>query len=138
VAPAAMTVASRTLSVSIARAPEEVYAYVADATNLPAWASAFCRSIHRDGAQWRVETPDGHVRLRFVTWNQWGVLDHVVTADSGAETVNPMRVVPNGAGSEVLFTLFQRPGRSDAQFYEDAVMVQRDLESLKRVLEGLR
>ena len=130
-----MTAASRTLSVSIARPPAEVQAYVADAANLPRWAGAFCRSVKRDGAQWIVETPDGPVRLRFVTWNQWGVLDHVVLLASGAQVVNPMRVVRNGAGSEVLFTLFQRPGTSDAQFYEDAVLVQRDLETLKRVLE---
>jgi uncharacterized protein YndB with AHSA1/START domain len=130
--------ASRTLSVSIARPPAEVYDFVANAANLPAWAGAFCRSVRRDGAEWIVETPEGSVRLRFVTWNQWGVLDHAVTLASGETIVNPMRVIPNGSGSEVLFTLFQRPGMSDVRFYEDAGMVQRDLETLKRVVEGLR
>jgi hypothetical protein len=91
--------------------------------------------VKRDGAQWIVETPAGHVQLRFATWNQWGVLDHLVTLPSGGQVVVPMRVIQNGAGSEVLFTLFQRPGTSDAQFYEDAVLVQRDLETLRRVLE---
>lgn len=91
--------------------------------------------MKRDGAQWIVETPAGSVRLRFATWNQWGVLDHLVTLPSGGQVVVPMRVIQNGAGSEVLFTLFQRPGTSDAQFYEDAVLVQRDLETLRRVLE---
>ena len=133
-----MIAASRTLSVSIARAPAEVQAYVADAANLPLWAVSFCRSVRRDGAQWMVETPDGAVRLRFVTWNQWGVLDHAVVLASGTRIVNPMRVIQNGSGSEVLFTIFQRAGTSDAQFYEDAVLVQRDLETLKRVLEDLR
>jgi len=133
-----MIVASRTLSVSIARPPAEVYGFVADAANLPKWANAFCRSVRRAGAEWIVETPDGPVRLRFVHWNQWGVADHRVTLPSGDELVNPMRVVANGSGSEVLFTLFQRPGMSDVRFYEDAGMVQRDLETLKRVLEGLR
>ena len=128
--------ASRTLSVSIARPPAEVYAFVSDAVNLPQWAAAFCQSVRRAGAEWIVETPQGPVRLRFVTWNQWGVLDHHVTLPSGEQVVNPMRVIPNGAGSEVLFTLFQRPGRTDVQFYEDAILVQRDLESLKRLLEG--
>jgi hypothetical protein len=65
-------------------------------------------------------------------------MDHAVTVASGETIVNPMRVVPNGTGSEVLFTVFQRPGMSDAQFYEDAALVQRDLETLKRVLEGRR
>ena len=121
---------------SITRPPAEVYAYVVDAMNLPHWAHAFCRSVRRDGAEWIVETPDGPVRLRFVTWNQWGVLDHVVTPPSGEKLVNPMRVVPNGSGSEVLFTVYQRPGMSDAQFYEDASLVHRDLHTLKQILEG--
>ncbi len=47
-----------------------------------------------------------------------------------------MRVVPNGEGAELLFTVFQRPGRSDAQFYEDASLVHRDLHTLKQILEG--
>ena len=121
---------------SIARPPAEVYAYVVDAMNLAAWAHAFCRSVRRDGAEWIVDTPDGPVRLRFVTWNQWGVLDHVVTLASGEKIVNPMRVIPNGAGTEVLFTVFQRAGMSDARFYEDASLVHRDLHTLKQVLEG--
>ena len=107
-----------------------------DAANLPTWATAFCQKVRRDGAEWIVETPQGPARLRFVTWNQWGVLDHAVKLGSGETVLNPMRVIRNGEGSEVLFTVFQRPGVSDAQFYEDAGMVQRDLQNLKRVLEG--
>jgi hypothetical protein len=49
-----------------------------------------------------------------------------------------MRVVPNGTGSTVLFTLFQTEGMSDADYERDAGMVLRDLESLKRVLEEER
>jgi hypothetical protein len=130
-----MNVASRTLSVTIGRAPADVYAYVSDAANLPSWANGFCRSVRRDGAEWIIETPEGPARLRFVTWNQWGVLDHAVTLGTGEKVVNPMRVIPNGSGSEVLFTVFQRAGMSDVQFYEDAGLVQRDLETLKRILE---
>jgi len=35
-----------------------------------------------------------------------------------------MRVLPNGAGSEVTFTLFQLPEMSDQTFSEDAGMVE--------------
>jgi hypothetical protein len=109
---------------------------VSDAANLPVWAQGFCRSVRRDGAEWVAETADGSLRLRFVTWNQWGVLDHVLKMPSGETVVVPMRVIPNGSGSELLLTLFQRPGVSDAQFYEDASLVYRDLQALKQILEG--
>jgi len=46
-----------------------------------------------------------------------------------------MRVVANGAGSEVSFTLFELPGMTAAKFDEDACMVERDLRALKKVLE---
>lgn len=47
-----------------------------------------------------------------------------------------MRAVPNGSGSEVIFTLFRLPDMSDAKFAEDAGMVERDLKTLKCVMEN--
>jgi hypothetical protein len=46
-----------------------------------------------------------------------------------------MRVVPNDAGSEVVFTLFQPPGVSDVKFDADARAVGADLSSLEAALE---
>ncbi len=40
------------------------------------------------------------------------------------EVVVPMRVVPNGSGSEVLFTLFQLPDVSDEKCAEDIGLVE--------------
>lgn len=80
--------------------------------------------------------PQGSVGFRFVSRNELGVLDHVVTIGPGVEILNPMRVVPNGTGSEVLFTLFKLPAMLDHEFAADAAMVQHDLETLKRVVEA--
>lgn len=71
----------------------------------------------------------------FVPRNDLGVLDHTVTLSSGQKLTNYMRVIPNGAGSEVLFTLFQSEGMTDQQFEEDAALVLSDLQTLRRVLE---
>ena len=46
-----------------------------------------------------------------------------------------MRLIANGSGCELLFTLFREPSMSDGQFASDAGFVQRDLEGLKRLLE---
>lgn len=78
----------------------------------------------------------GRITIAFVPQNPYGVLDHTVTLPSGEKVLNPMRVVPNGDGSEVCFTLFRRPGMSDAEFETDADMVARDLEKLKTILES--
>jgi hypothetical protein len=127
---------TRTVSVYIKCPPSDVYGYVVDPRNFAHWATAFCRSVRPSGDAWILETPLGEVGFRFVEPNRLGVLDHFVTLPSGQTTLNPMRVVPNGDGSEVMFTLFQAPEMSDLQFVEDVAMVERDLRTLKEVLEG--
>ena len=126
---------SRTLSVSINRHPDEVYAFVLNPENLPQWAPAFCKSVRKAGAAWIVETPDGPVEIRFVESNPFRVLDHYVIPTSGVEFYVPMRVLANGSdGSELILTLFRQPKMSDEQLRQDIEMVTRDLNVLKAVL----
>ncbi len=68
--------------------------------------------------------------------NDFGVFDHYVSPTPGQEILNLMRVVPNGTGSEVIFTLFQLPEMSNDRYAEDLGMVERDLKVLKSVLEN--
>lgn len=126
---------SKTLSVSIECPPGRVYAFVSNPENLPKWATAFCRSVRESAGEWIMETPDGPMTIKFVGRNDFGVLDHTVTVKPGIEILNPMRVVPNGSGSEIIFTVFQSPGVSNEAFAKDAGMVEGDLRTLKTVLE---
>jgi hypothetical protein len=131
-----VNVKTRTVSVFIKCPPSDLYGFVADPLHLPEWAHGLCRSIRRQAGAWVVDGPLGEVGFRFALRNSWGVLDHVVTLSNGQEIVNPMRVVARGAGSEVLFTLFQPEEMSDLQFVEDVATVERDLRTLKQILEG--
>ena len=126
---------SRTLSVTIACPPRKVYEFVSNPENLPQWAAGLGKSVRKSGTGWVIETPQGPAQIRFAEKNDFGVLDHYVKLASGVEVYVPMRVVPNGSGSEVIFTLFKTPGMSDKQFAEDAEMVERDLKALKSILE---
>jgi hypothetical protein len=47
-----------------------------------------------------------------------------------------MRVVSNGEGSEVIFTLFRTPGMTDEILERDIRWVTGDLATLKDLLEG--
>ncbi len=131
----ASTFESRTLNVTITCPPREVYEFVSNPENLPRWAEGLGKSVRRSGAGWIVDTPQGSAQIRFAEKNDFGVLDHYVKLSSGVEVYVPMRVVPNGSGSEVIFTLFKTPGMSDQQFAEDVGMVERDLKALKSILE---
>lgn len=131
-----MVFKSKTLTVSIECSPATVYEFVLNPENLPCWAGAFCRSVQKLDDEWIVETPDGDVAIEFIARNELGVLDHRVRLPQGVEVLVPMRVIANGAGSEVIFTLFQAPGMSDEKFAEDGDWVDRDLQSLKRLMEN--
>ena len=104
---------------TIERPPGEVYAFVSDPKNLQAWASGLAAAV----------------KVRFVEPNKFGVLDHFVKIASGDEVYVPMRVFPNGEGSEVLLTIFRQQGSSEEKFAEDTQWVRRDLEALKELLE---
>ncbi len=126
---------TKTLSISILSKPEKVYKFVSDLKNLPKWAKTFCRSIRKKDGDWVVETAQGPLKIRIAGENDLGVLDHYLNPVSGGEIFVPIRVVPNAGGSEVIFTIFQYPGMSDKNFIEDARLVEKDLRTLKMVLE---
>lgn len=124
------------VSITIARAPGEVYGFASDPHNLPRWAAGLARSeASRDGDAWIADSPLGRVRIRFAERNRFGVLDHDVELPSGEVVHNPMRVMPHGEGSELVFTLFRRPGMSDEELAEDRAAVETDLRTLKGLLE---
>ena len=64
------------------------------------------------------------------------VIDDDVTLPTGETVHNPFRVLPNGTGSEVVFTVFRRAGILITQVAEDAKAVEQDLGTLKRLLEA--
>jgi hypothetical protein len=126
---------SQTITCSINRPASEVYDFASNPANLPQWTKSFCLSVKNTGEKLQMETTTGWIGIRFVPANDFGVLDHIVTFPDGQSILNPMRVVVNGAGSEVTFTLFQLPGMTDEQFLQDAGMVEAHLQTLKSNLE---
>ena len=104
---------ARTLSVSLARSPADVYAFVSEPANLPRWAAGL----------------DPSLPIRFAEKNAFGVLDHWVSLPDGTVVYVPVRVIANGDGSELSFTLFDAPAG-------DVAMVERDLQALKALLEA--
>jgi uncharacterized protein YndB with AHSA1/START domain len=125
---------ARTISVSIARSPSEVYEYLADPARFPEW-SVFITAMRREADHWRALTQHGEVRMSFTPRNALGVLDHDVLVNPQLTVHVPMRVVKNGEGSEVLFTIFRQPGMSAQDYDADVALVRTDLLSLKRLLE---
>lgn len=127
---------TRIISISIVRRPQEVSDFVSNPANLPRWASGIGTSIKNVDGKWIADTQNGPIEIRFAPRNDLGVLDHYVTVAPGVVVYAPMRVVPNGSGSELTFTLFRQPDMTDRKFQEDADWVLRDFARLKALLEA--
>jgi hypothetical protein len=125
----------RYIGVSINRPANEVYEFAANPENLAQWATGLGGSIKKVKSAWTADTPMDKAKIRFAEKNRFGILDHDVILESGVTFHNPMRVLPNGRSSEVIFTLFRQSGVSDEKFLEDAKWVEKDLTILRDLLE---
>ena len=131
------TMPARIIHISIERDWRDVARFVLEHENMSRWASGLAAGLEQRGDHWIADGgPIGQVKVRFVPANDLGVADHEVTLPDGTTVQNALRVVPNGDGAEVMFTLLRQPSMSDSDFESDAAHVQKDLETLKSILEG--
>jgi hypothetical protein len=132
-----MTLPAQTLTITIQRSVDETYAFLSKPENMPKWAAGLGSSFAPTDTPnvWSVQTPGGQARVRFTEQNKYGIADHYVSIGNAPEVYIPIRVIANGNGSEVLFTLFRYPDMTDERYAQDKAAVQKDLETLKKLLE---
>jgi hypothetical protein len=121
--------------VFINRPPQAVYDFASRPENLPKWATGLGGQIEKVNGEWMASSPMGRIKIKMAERNEFGVLDHDIMLESGVMFHNPMRVVPHGVGSEVVFTLIRQPDTTDEQFARDAQWVEKDLTILGDLLE---
>lgn len=131
----AMTYPLKNISISIDKQYDDVYQFASNPENLTKWI-AFIKSVSKNGDTWLAKTDMGDIRITFVVPNNFGVIDHLVTLPNGETVNNPMRVIANGKGSELIFTLFRISGRTEEEFNKDAKAVEIDLQTLKKIMEN--
>ncbi len=123
------------VSITIDRPAADVYGFASDPRNLAQWAAGLANGVveSHDGA-WVVESPMGRVTVAFAPPNPFGILDHRVTLPSGVTVDNPMRVIPNGDGCDVVFTVHRRSGVDSDEFAADTDAVAADLATLRDLM----
>ncbi|WP_327071325.1 hypothetical protein [Kitasatospora sp. NBC_01302] len=125
-----------TKTVSIDRPVAEVFAFLADPANWPAWAVVNVKAIEPtdEPGWWLMTTPHGPARLRIRGNAELGLLDHDYLDEQASWQV-PARVVANGTGAEFMITFFQPPAFTDTYFDEQIALVDTELTTLKSILE---
>jgi hypothetical protein len=130
-----MTAESSHVATSIDRPAGDVYAFVTDPRNLPRWAAGLAeRDVELVDGAWVADSPMGRVSVSFAPRNGFGVADHDVILPTGEVVTNPMRVLPNGDGCDVVFTVHRRAGMTADEFAADVAAVRADLETLRWVV----
>jgi hypothetical protein len=124
----------RHISRFIARPPAEVSAFLADHRNLPKWAQGLSAGVREEEGVVVSESPMGSVRVRFAAGAELGIFDHDVTLPDGQTFHNPLRVLRNDGGSEVVFSLYRVAGVSNEDYERDAATIAADLERLSAAL----
>jgi hypothetical protein len=124
---------SHTRSISIAAAPSDVLAFLADPYNLPRWAPAFARSVSERDGQLIVDTGKGDRLISMSVSGEGGTVDLLSPADPRVGAFS--RVLPNGDGSEFLFTLFFAPDADDSAVEAQMAVVDQELEAVRAFCE---
>ena len=125
-----MLTISQTRSITISAPPESVLEVVGDARRLPTWAPDFARSVRPDGEHW-VINDDATIDVR---------VDRAARTVDIVSAENPRRgafsrVLPNGDGSEYLFTLFFPPGTDDSAVARQMTIVEAELGRVRALCE---
>ena len=125
---------SETRTISIRAAPSDVFDLLSDASAFPRWAPAFAPAIRPDGDHWIVERDGSETRIAVRASRVYGTVDIVRAEEprSGAFT----RVLPNGEGSELLFTLFFPAGTDEEAVVAQMTTVEHELEAVRSLCEA--
>jgi hypothetical protein len=117
---------SETRQISIDAPPEAVLDLVGDARALPRWAPNFAATVEADGEHWIV---NGELGIHLRVDRELGTADILRTADPRTGAYS--RVIPNGEGSEFLFTLFFPDGTEEAVVTRQMEVVEEELRTIR-------
>ena len=125
---------AHTRSIAVAASPVTMLAYLSEHRNLPDWAPRFAPSISERGGQLLVRRDDAsEFAIRLEVSAERGTVDIVSALDPrrGAFT----RVIPNGEGSEYLFTLLFDPSTEPEVVAAQMTVVEDELAAVRDACE---
>jgi hypothetical protein len=128
---------SNTQTLFIAAPSEQVFNFLSNIENLPKWATMFCQQLKPDGhGRHKVLTPQGEIFFHIKADKKTGVIDMYGGPRETEMACWPTRVVAApDKGSLFIFTAFQYPGVSDAEFAQQCAGLAREFPLIKKNVE---
>ncbi|WP_157582211.1 hypothetical protein [Phycicoccus sp. Soil803] len=128
-----------TRAVTVRRPLSVVTALLADPTRYSEWAIDYFTSpvVMIDESTYRVSTVPGERRFRVDTDLDRGTFDlYLAPIDGPYSYPLPIRVLANGEGADVVFTVTREPELSDDDWRSSLLSLENELNALKRLLES--
>jgi len=135
------TMVTDTVRITIDAPFDTVTSDLADPANHPEWGTEFFEGPARPGDNGEVivtvPSMGGDIRSKIDADLESGRIDlYLAPLDAPFGPPLPVRVIPNGDGVDVLFTLIRPPGQSDAEWEHGLASMERELVKLKARHEG--
>lgn len=129
------------MTVSIDAPFDKVARDLADPRTHPLWATEFFdgEAELMGNGEVKVNVPrmGGMVKCRIDSDIEKGVIDlYLGDINKAYGPPIPVRLIPNGDGTDVLWTLMKPPGLADGVWQEGLVSMKRELMMLKKRHEG--
>ncbi|HHJ17557.1 MAG TPA: hypothetical protein ENJ80_12745 [Gammaproteobacteria bacterium] len=128
---------SKTLTVAIDAPYEKIMTDLADPMTHPEWAKEFFAGPAEKSKYGYVLAPvpmmGGAVKFKIESDITLGILDlYLAPPDADFGTPLQVRVIRNGDGANVLWTLLRFPGMSDSNWEDGLVSMSKELCELKK------
>lgn len=128
---------ARTITVDIARPPEDVYNFLVEPGNLERWTLVKNgRPAPEAGPNsWAYDGERGSVIVHFTLPNPFLVLDYKMQMGPQIVHAASVRIIRNGAGTVLTHTSVQQPLVPDSVFESEEEWMRSDLLVLKTLME---
>jgi hypothetical protein len=127
----------RTIAVEFPASRNDVFSYLSKISNLPNWATEFCKELKTVEGKTKVVTCDpsvGELFFKIESDPKTGVIDMLAGPTEDHLMIYPARIIDaEHGGSVFLFTMFQANGMSDEKFEQQHESFLIEAENLKRI-----
>jgi hypothetical protein len=124
---------AETRSLGIAATPEAVHAYLSDGRNLPEWAPGFASRIRRHDRGWVVARGEIEFAIDVPAEPLSGTVDFLAPGEHARGLY--ARVLPNGEGAELTFTIMFTPDTPDDVVAAQMLTLETELAAIRRACE---
>jgi hypothetical protein len=125
---------TRTVTAVLEAPKHEVFDYLSQIENLPAWATEFARELRYEDGKAKVVNGRGEFFFAIEADPKTGVIDMFAGPTEEELGLFPTRVVElPGGTSAFTFTVFQAPGLPDEDFDSQYRSLLQEFENIRRM-----